>query len=243
VTRGSRVLVLAAVPVVALVAALGVRRLARARTFQLAGELVAEGRPRDRIVALTFDDGPNGALVDSLIDLLRAHHARATFFVIGQGLAEAPAAGPMLVAAGHELANHTWSHRRMVFVTRPRIGSEIERTDSLVRAAGQRNPIWFRPPYGYKLVGLPRWLAQRRRTTVMWSIEPDSYTDVAATSEGIVRHVLARVRPGSIILLHPWHASRRTSLEAVGPLVDSLHARGYRVETVGSMLAAPQAAR
>jgi len=120
--------------------------------------------------------------------------------------------------------------------------NEVERTDSLLRAVGQRDPIWFRPPYGYKLLGLPRFLERTRRTTVMWSIEPDSYADVAETPEGIVRHVLDRVRPGSIILLHPWYPIRRTSRAAIGPLVDSLHARGYRVETVGALIAASRAA-
>ena len=71
----------------------------------------------------------------------------------------------------------------------------------------------------------------------MWSIEPDFYPDVATTPEGIVRHVLERVRPGSIIILHPWYPSRRTSRAAIGPLVDSLHARGYRVLPVGRVLA------
>jgi peptidoglycan/xylan/chitin deacetylase (PgdA/CDA1 family) len=130
----------------------------------------------------------------------------------------------------------------MVLVTPGRIHEEVDRTDSLVRAAGQRGPIWFRPPFGYKLIGLPRYLASTGRTTVTWSIEPDSYRDVAATSRGIVRHVLDRVRPGSIILLHPWYPSRATSRAAIGPLVDSLHARGYRVETVGALLAASRSA-
>ena len=124
----------------------------------------------------------------------------------------------------------------MVLVSPGRVREEVERTDSLLRAAGQRGPIWFRPPYSYKFVVLPRYLASTGRTTVMWSIEPDSHEEVAETPEGIVRHVLDRVRPGSIIILHPWYASRRTSREALGPLVDSLHARGYRVETVRTLL-------
>ncbi len=129
----------------------------------------------------------------------------------------------------------------MVLVSPASIRGEVERTDSLVRSAGQRGPIWFRPPFGYKLVGLPRYLSSTGRTTVTWSIEPDSYRDVAATPEGIVQHVLHRVRPGSIILLHPWYDSRRTSRAAVGPLLDSLRVRGYRVETVGALLAAAAA--
>ena len=240
---GHRIWLLVTVPVALLLALTGIRQLARSRTFQLFGTLVAESHPRDSVVALTLDDGPVATVVDSLIDVLRTHGAHATFFVTGGELAAAGGAGAKLVAAGHELGNHTYTHRRMVFVSPSRIREEIDRTDSLVRAAGQRGPIWFRPPFGYKLVGLPRYLAATGRTTVMWSIEPDSYRDVAATSQGIVRHVLDRVRPGSIILLHPWYPSRGTSRAAIGPLVDSLHARGYRVETVGALLAASRAAQ
>ena len=237
--QGSRILLLLAAPALLLLALLYARLLARSRTFQLFGTIVAESHPREPVVALTFDDGPSDALADSLIDVLKAHGARATFFLTGRELARSPAAGARLVAAGHELANHTYSHRRMVLVSPQRVREEIESTDSLLRAAGQRGPIWFRPPYGYKLIGLPRYLAATGRTTVTWSIEPDSYPQVAETPEGIVAHVLDRVRPGSIILLHPWYDSRRTSREAIGPLIDSLRARGYRVETVGALLDAP----
>jgi peptidoglycan-N-acetylglucosamine deacetylase len=239
----TRLLLVALVPAVGLLVLFGVRQLARSRTFQLFGRLVAETQPRERIVALTLDDGPSDAIADSLIDVLRAHGAHATFFLIGRELAASPEAGAKLVAAGHELGNHTWSHARLIFKTTPRLRAEIERTDSLLRAVGQRDPIWIRPPYGYKLAGLPRYLERNGHTTVMWSIEPDSYADVAESSTGIVRHVLDRVRPGSIILLHPWYASRRTSRAAIGPLVDSLHARGYRVETVGALFRASRAAQ
>ena len=234
----TRVLLIAMGPELGLILLAGVRELARARTFQLFGVLVAETHPRERIVALTFDDGPGDRIVDTLIDVLRTHGAHATFFLTGRELAESPEAGTKLVAAGHELGNHSWSHARLVFKTTVRLRAEVERTDSVLRAAGQREPIYFRPPYGYKLLGLPRYLERSGRTTVMWSIEPDSYPDVAATPAGIVRHVLDRVHPGSIIILHPWYPSRRTSRAAIGPLVDSLHAHGYRVETVGALIEA-----
>lgn len=234
--QGHHVLLLLAAPAVLLLGLLNLRHLARARAFQLFGTIVAEVPVQQPVVALTFDDGPRDVLVDSLIGVLARRNVRATFFVTGRELAESRGGGAKLVAAGHELGNHTYSHRRMVFVSPARIRAEVERTDSLVRAAGQRGPIWFRPPFGYKLVGLPRYLAATGRTTVTWSIEPDSYRDVAATSEGIVQHVLQRVRPGSIILLHPWYDSRRTSRAAIGPLVDSLQARGYRIGTVGALL-------
>ncbi|HYN80604.1 MAG TPA: polysaccharide deacetylase family protein [Gemmatimonadaceae bacterium] len=214
----------------------GLRELARARTFQLFGRLVAHVDTPDRRVALTFDDGPTSRLADSLARLLSARRVRATFFVIGADLAAAPQAGHLLAAAGHELGNHTFTHPHMVLHSPGFIRSQIDRTDSLIRVAGYRGQIFFRPPYGYKLFLLPWHLDRTNRTTVMWDVEPDSYPEVSATADGIVRHVLERVRPGSIILLHPWYERRATSLAAVGPLIDSLHARGYTVGTVGDLL-------
>jgi len=215
----------------------GLRELARSRTVQLFGSIVARVETDRRRVALTFDDGPVTALTDSILGLLAARGVRATFFVTGRELGQAPEAGQRLVAGGHELGNHSYTHQRMVLRSPGFVRSEIERTDALIRTARHLGPIQFRPPYGYKLVALPWYLARTGRTTVTWDVEPDSYPDVAATADGIVRHVLDRVRPGSVILLHIWYPSRATSLAAVGPLVDSLQARGYRVGPVRELLA------
>ena len=222
--------------VLAAVSLVGLRALARSRTVQLFGTIVSRVPTEDRRVALTFDDGPTPARLDSLMAVLAARDVRATFFVIGRDLAAAPEAGRRLVAAGHELGNHTWSHRRMVLVDADEVRAEVEPTDSLIRFVGHTGRIHFRPPFAYKLIALPRYLARTDRTTVTWDIEPDSYPEVAATSHGIVQHVLDRVAPGSIILLHPWYASRSTSFAAVGPLIDSLQARGYRVGPVRELL-------
>ena len=225
--------------VVLLVALSGLRQLARARTVQAFGQLVARVDTNERRVALTFDDGPAPAVLDSIERVLASRGVQATFFVTGAELANAPRAGERLVRAGHELGNHTYSHERMVLRSPSFLRSQIERTDSLIRAAGQQGAVYFRPPYGYKLFALPWYLGRTARTTVMWDVEPDSYPDVAATPAGIVRYVLERVRPGSIILLHPWYPSRATSLAAVGPLIDSLHARGYEVGPVRALVAPP----
>jgi peptidoglycan/xylan/chitin deacetylase (PgdA/CDA1 family) len=225
-----------AVLLVGIVFLYGTLQLSRSRTFQLFGELVDRVETDRPVVALTFDDGPIEALTDSLIRVLDARRVQATFFITGAELAENVEAGARLVAAGHELGNHTYSHQRMVRRSQAFIRNEIESTDSLIRAAGHAGPIHFRPPFGHKLLGLPYYLSRTGRTSITWDIEPDSYPDVAATADGIVSHVLERVRPGSIILLHPWYGSRRTSLEAVPALVDSLLARGYQVTTVDELL-------
>lgn len=236
-TRRRVLAIVAATLVVVVALAAALRSLARSRTVQLFAAPVSRVTTTESAVALTFDDGPTAERVDTLVALLRSRGVWATFFLIGAEVADAPGAARALVDAGHELGNHSYTHSRLI-LRRPRtLRSEIVRTDTLLRAAGAREPIFFRPPYGYKLVGLPYVLWRMGRTTVTWDIEPESYPEVAATADGIVAHVLARVRPGSIILLHPWYPSRATTFDALPVLIDSLQARGYRVTTVGDLLA------
>jgi len=222
----------------ALLLAAGLRILARSRSYQLFSRPVSRVETSDSVVALTFDDGPTEARADSLLRLLRSRGVRATFFLIGGDIRTSPGAARALAADGHELGNHTYTHNHMVFKTPATYRSEVARTDSLLRAAGARDPIFFRPPYGYKLIGLPSLLWRTGRTTVTWDIEPESYPDVARSADRIVRHVLDRVRPGSIILLHPWYASGAPTRAALPTLIDSLRARGYIIATVGELLSA-----
>ena len=214
----------------------GLGALARSKTTQLFGRLVSRVETPERVVALTFDDGPTDAYVGELLSVLAARSVRATFFVIGSEVARAPEAARRLVAAGHELGNHTYSHPHMVFRSQASIRDEIERTDELIRAAGERGPIYFRPPFGYKLVGLPWFLSRTGRTTITWDVEPDSSSRVAATAEGIASHVAEHVRPGSIVLLHVWYRSRGTSRSAVPHIIDRLRQNGYRFVTVSELM-------
>lgn len=220
-----------------LASTVGTYNLHNSRTFQLAGDLVARVATTERVVALTFDDGPSGERVDWVIDTLAAAGVCATFYVTGASMAEAPEAAERLVAAGHELGNHSYSHERLVLRLPDEIRREIEETDALIRAAGQTGRITFRPPYGKKLLLLPLYLAQTDRVTVMWDVEPESYAEVATDPESIVAHVDERVQPGSIVLLHVWPESRAASREALPTLVSKLKEQGYAFVTVSELLA------
>lgn len=210
---------------------------ARSRTHQLAGALVASVPTSQPLVALTFDDGPTPAALAALLPMLRERGARATFFVVGAELERHPGLAAAVLADGHELGNHSYTHRRMVLKSAAFIANEVERTDALIRRAGQQGAIPFRPPYGVKLVAQPRYLERTRRRTIMWSIAPESDPAVADSAGAITASVLAQARPGAIILLHPMYR-RRASLEAVPAILDGLQARGLRLVTVSALLAA-----
>jgi peptidoglycan/xylan/chitin deacetylase (PgdA/CDA1 family) len=113
---------------------------------------------------------------------------------------------------------------------------ELERTDSLIRRAGYRDEILFRPPNGKKLFVLPYYLQQTNRKTIMWDVEPESYSELAGSSEKITQHVLEHTRPGSIILLHVMYDDRGESVKAIRGIVNGLKQRGYAFKTVNELL-------
>lgn len=211
--------------------------LMNSRTYQVFGTIVPRVETEQKVVALTFDDGPQPGFTDEILTILDEADARATFYVTGGELEQHPAEAQRLVAAGHALGNHSYSHQRMILVSPSFVRREIEQTDQLIRSAGYTGRIDFRPPYSKKLVVLPYYLAQHDRTTIMVDVEPESYPEIGQDTDKMVEHVLARARPGSIILLHVMNRSRRPSMAAVGPIVAGLKQQGYRFVTVPELLA------
>ncbi|HEX6183552.1 MAG TPA: polysaccharide deacetylase family protein [Pyrinomonadaceae bacterium] len=234
--RRARALLFTSALVIAGLVAL--RQISNSRTFQFFGQLVPRVNTSQKVVALTFDDGPTPEATEQVLSILAEGQVRATFFVIGAELEKNMAVGKKIVDAGHELGNHSYSHGRMVLVTPSHVRREVERTDELIRDAGYRGEIHFRPPYGEKLFVLPYHLSRTGRKTVTWDVEPDSYPEVAADSDKIAEHVLSRTRPGSIIILHVMYRSRAESLKAVKKIVEGLKAQGYSFKTVTELLAA-----
>ncbi len=212
--------------------------VSRSRTFQFFGVIVPKVKTTQKIVALTFDDGPVSGQTDEILATLNEMNVKATFFVTGAELEQNMADGRKIVAAGHQLGNHSYSHVRMFLVTPSFVQEEIERTDQLIRESGYTGEVHFRPPFGKKLLTLPYYLARHNRKTIMWDIEPDSYPEIASSSVKITEHVVVKAEPGSIILLHVMYPSRIESLKAVRDIISRLSSQGYRFTTVSELLAA-----
>ncbi len=116
---------------------LGTYKLMNARKFQLFGGITDQVETKQKVVALTFDDGPTKN-VDKILPLLDQYHVKATFFLIGNEIEKNPVEAKKIVSAGHQIGNHTYSHQRMVFKSPSYIKAEIEKTDKLIREAGFR---------------------------------------------------------------------------------------------------------
>jgi peptidoglycan/xylan/chitin deacetylase (PgdA/CDA1 family) len=230
--RARALLIAAAALVVAFGAAYGVYRLSRARCFALGAPVlcrVATNRPE---VALSFDDGPTPLGLETILPLLEAHHAHATFFLIGQEMERHPRLAPRLLAAGHEIANHSYSHVRMIGRTSGFYDREIEQTQALLAAYGSRSRL-FRPPNGKKLIGLPRAVRRHGLTLTLWDVEDPATSDPAA----FARQVVAKARPGSIILLHAMYPANATARQALPAILDGLAAKGLFVVSISQLRA------
>ncbi|WP_124728235.1 polysaccharide deacetylase family protein [Staphylospora marina] len=213
----------------------GLDILINARDFQFFGGITHRIDTDEKVVALTFDDGP-AENTDAILDILKKHQVKGTFYLIGSDLEKNMDKGKKIAAEGHEIGNHSYSHTRMVFKTPSFIREEIEKTDELIRQAGYQGEIHFRPPYGKKFVFLPQYLSETGRRTITWDVEPETYAEIDGNAEKITEHVLANTRPGSIILLHVMYENRKASLESVDAIIQGLKAKGYRFVTVSELL-------
>ncbi len=167
------------------------------------------------LVALTFDDGPTDRYTPRVLDLLAAAGARATFFVVGQQVARAPGLVRAMVAAGHEIGNHTWGHHSAAMLTAADTARDIEAGTAAIVQATSAPPVWYRPPRGM-LTGSAALEAHRRNQRVaMWSVDrgPAGDTDL----DGVRRHLVASLAPGAVIDLHDGVGAAGTDPETQWP--------------------------
>ena len=210
--------------------------------FQLFGELIHKVDAEQKLVALTFDDGPTPHYTAGVLQLLELYQVKATFFVTGAETQRYMTQAKQIVAAGHQLGNHSWSHQRMVFMSLDEINREIEGTDQQIRAAGYQGDILFRPPYGKKLVLLPWYLAKTDRTSIMWDIAPETFDEETEDPQTMAAQVLEQVQPGSIVLLHLMYKNREASRAALPIIIKGLKAKGYTMVRLSDLLAAQKQA-
>ncbi|MBF0707612.1 polysaccharide deacetylase family protein [Alkalihalobacillus hwajinpoensis] len=209
----------------------GSYKLMNSREYQLFGGLTNRVETDQKVVALTFDDGPTQN-VEDILPLLDQYHAKATFYVIGKELKKNKEIGKMIVEAGHDLGNHSYSHKPMVFKKKAFMKEEIERTNQLILEVGFKKEIDFRPPNGKKLIGLPYYLNQNDIETITWDLEPDTYY---TNTQDKVNYVNEHVKSGSIILLHPMYDDSGEELKTIEGILKSLTNKGYQFITVNEL--------
>lgn len=230
-----RILLLLCIFIVLFLSSFGIYKIMSSRNFQFFGGIVNRVNTEEKVVALTFDDGPSEK-VDKILSILKDENVKATFFLIGSEITKYPDEAKKLVTSGQEIGNHTYSHNRMVFKSPSYIKKEIEDTDRLIRKTGYNDTIQFRPPNGKKLILLPHYLEQNNRKTILWDLEPNSYPEINSDSNKIVKYVIDNAKPGSIILLHPMYDEKDITINSIKGIIEGLKKKGYTFKTVNQLL-------
>ena len=199
--------------------------------------VIWRGSRARRAVALTFDDGPDPDHTPRVLDRLAAAGVRATFFLVGERAHRAPALARRIAAEGHELGNHSWSHRGLWLAGPRRTAREAQDGhDAIAQAAGVA-PRFFRPPWGMTNLALFPVLRRLGTPCVLWTVQPEGRRPAAPARQ--IARTLRRATPGAIVDLHdadgvPGAGARVTA--ALPALIDGLRTRGYALAPVGDLL-------
>jgi len=194
-------------------------------------EFITSGPPDGNRIALTFDDGPTPGVTDLILDELQKRKLHATFFMIGQRVATTPDLARRVLAGGHEVGNHTFTHPNLTTLADHAIDAEIQKTQDIMDKMLNHRPAWFRPPYGALHQNQAAMLARRGLGIVLWSVDSKDWSQPGEAK--IVGTVLAETKPGSIILCHDLH---RQTADGVGAILDGLLERGFTFATLSALM-------
>src|SRR6266581_5842023 len=184
-------------------------------------------------IAMTFDDGPGATLTPKLLDLLAAHHIKATFFLIGQNVAQKPDIVAREVREGHEIANHSWSHPNLAKMSDDGVRDQLHKTEDAIRSASGNRLTLLRPPYGSITARQKKWINQEfGYKIVLWDVDP---LDWRRPGPNVVcNRIVKNTRAGSIVLAHDIHPG---TIEAMPCVLDQLEAKGFKFVTVSELIA------
>ncbi|WP_159888176.1 polysaccharide deacetylase family protein [Paenibacillus puerhi] len=212
---------------------------ARAETKPQAAAHETAAPASTKRAALTFDDGPDAKYTPAILDLLKEHQVKATFFVVGKQVDKHPDVLKRILDEGHAIGNHSLSHANFSKLTPKRMDEEIRETDRRIQQAAGVSTSMFRAPYGASPHDLKTYLKTTDRELVGWTVDT---RDWAGTSPGdILTLIRDQTKPGGIILMHSFGGKGgdlSNTLEALPLAIDYLHAEGYTLVTVPE-LAAP----
>jgi peptidoglycan/xylan/chitin deacetylase (PgdA/CDA1 family) len=198
-------------------------------------QLVYRVPTQERVVALTFDDGPASSYTPAILDTLARASVAATFFFVGEHVDEHPDIARRIVSDGHEVGNHTWSHPNLALADAPTATAQMHHAEAKIATVTGRKPSLFRPPYGAFSGAVAMVAAGFGYPLVLWDVDFDRRR--TATIAGNINHIARSVQPGSIILGHD--GGRLTCQPVVAALpgvISRLRADGYQFVTVSDLL-------
>lgn len=166
----------------------------------------------EKIISITFDDGPNPHFTPKILSLLKKHGAKATFFLIGQNAEKYPQLVRQIIEEGHSIGNHSYSHsKNFGFFSNEKVETELIRTNSILKEITGRDIKLFRPPFGVTNPNIKKALRKTKHQSIGWSKR--SLDTTSLSEDKILGKITANLKDGDIILLHDSHAKTLVVLE------------------------------
>ncbi len=206
--------------------------------YEETGEVVWDIKTEDKIVALTFDDGPHPKYTAAVLDLLAKYDAKATFFIIGKNAEKYPELVLRSYTEGHELANHTYTHPFKVSIKK--LQEELQQTNDTIYSITGFSPVLFRPVGGNYTDAMINAAVKDGYKVVMWSWHQDTQDWKEPGVRKIVQKVMKGTRPGDVILFHDGGGNRKQTIQALEEILPALKKQGYTFVTIPELIESKQ---
>jgi polysaccharide deacetylase family sporulation protein PdaB len=184
-----------------------------------------------KTVSLTFDDGPHPKKTTEILDILKKHDVKATFFIIGINAEQHPDIVKRIIDEGHEIGNHTYSHN---LKTKKTPTSEIERLDEYINKSFGYKIKLYRPPGGIICQDTKKVSQELDYDVILWNVDTKDWAHKSVTS--IKNNVLKNVSCGSIILMHDYITGESNTADALDIIIPELKKEGYQFLTVSELI-------
>jgi len=195
----------------------------------------------DKVVALTFDDGPSCVWTPKILDELKKAGIKATFFMLGEHVAKYAQIARRVAEEGHEIGNHTYDHHVLIYYKLEELEKEIKDTERIIQKATGKTTRYFRPPKAWLTAREKKKIEELGYKIVLWSLNSKDW--VTFDDKYIVKYILRNIRPGDIILFHDSGGvfsieggDRHETVRTIPLLVEALAKKGYRFVTLTELL-------
>ncbi len=186
-----------------------------------------------KTVALTFDDGPHPIKTRKVLDVLKKHDVKATFFIIGENAQKNPEIVQEIAAMGHEIGNHTFDHKSVYKLPEKTLVESVKKCENIIKQITGQKTVLFRPPEGFMNDGIASAMQKQGYDVILWRV--DTYDWKGRSAIDIYKTVTQNVKCGDIILMHDYIWRKSNTAEALDLIIDELKKQGYEFVTISKM--------
>ena len=204
------------------------------KVYEEEGKIIWDIKTKEKVIALTFDDGPHKKYTIEILDLLERYGAKGTFFIVGEQAEKNPEIVLRMYEEGHELANHTYTHPHSRNVSK--IMKEIKQTNDTIYSITGYTPTLFRPVEGLYTDAMIEEVVKSGFKVVMWSWHQDTVDWKNPGVNNIVNTVLKGTKEGDVILFHDGGGNRAQTVKALEKILPKLQNQGYQFVTINDLM-------